>query len=154
MVKGGGEALLEWSGDSHGSMKLLLDAAARSDVRQLISEVHLIPCDLTGRLSNVSGHRLLHPQLADSASLFVGNLITSLVMQLSTQMAPHVKDLVSALVARLETAQLMGLKCSILLVFARLVSSVHLFVLLSLVLDLVMQVCLPPSLRVCLATFL
>eukprot|EP01018_Ginkgo_biloba_P014674 Gb_41282 [translate_table: standard] len=92
-VLSGKEELLTWGGDSNVTMRMLLDVAAR----------------------------LLSPDLDSSGSLFVGSYILQLVLHLSSYMAQHIRDLVVALVRRMETAQILGLKNSLLLVFARLV---------------------------------
>lgn len=92
-VQEGGESLLSWSRDSGGTMRMLLDAAAR----------------------------LLNPELDSSSSLFVERFITQLIQKLPAHMAPHLKDLVAALVQRMESCEIMGLRNSLILVFARLV---------------------------------
>uniref|UniRef100_A0A0D6QYM5 Importin N-terminal domain-containing protein n=1 Tax=Araucaria cunninghamii TaxID=56994 RepID=A0A0D6QYM5_ARACU len=89
----GKDGLLTWGGDSSVNMKMLLDAAAR----------------------------LLSPDMDSSGSLFVGSYILQLILHLSSYMAPHLRDLVVALVRRMETSEILGLKSSLLLVFARLV---------------------------------
>lgn len=89
----GKDALLTWAGDSSITMKMLLDATAR----------------------------LLSPNMESSGSLFVGSFILQLVLHLSPYMAQHLRDLVVALVRRMETSEIVGLKNSLLLVFARLV---------------------------------
>ena len=65
--------------------------------------------------------RLLNPDLDSSGSLFVGSYILQLILHLSSHMALHIRDLVVALVRRMETSEIVGLKNSILLIFARLV---------------------------------
>lgn len=92
-VQEGGESLLNWSGDSGGTMRMLLDAAAR----------------------------LLNPDLDSSSSLFVERFISQLIHKLPGHMAPHLRDLVAALVRRMETCEIMGLRNSLILVIARLV---------------------------------
>ncbi|MCO5588833.1 hypothetical protein L7F22_042793 [Adiantum nelumboides] len=93
ILQEGGETMLSWSGDSAGTMRLLLDAAAR----------------------------LLNPELDSSSSLFVERLISQLIHKLPGHMAPHLRDLVAALVQRMETSEIMGLRNSLILVVARLV---------------------------------
>lgn len=89
----GKEELLTWGGDIGITMKMLLDAAGR----------------------------LLNPDLDSSGSLFVGSYILQLILHLPTHMAQHIRDLVVALVRRMETSEIVGLRNSILLIFARLV---------------------------------
>lgn len=43
-------------------------------------------------------------------------------------MAPHIRDLVVALLRRMQSAQIVGLRSSLLLIFARLVCTVTLYV--------------------------
>ncbi|KAI7756236.1 hypothetical protein M8C21_007215 [Ambrosia artemisiifolia] len=99
LVSGGNQQLLTWNGDSGFTMRCLLDVASR----------------------------LLDPDLDSSGSLFVGNYILQLILHLSSQMAPHIRDLVAALVRRMQSCQIAGLRSSLLLIFARLVhmSSPH-----------------------------
>eukprot|EP00250_Pteridium_aquilinum_P006987 c16793_g1_i1 orf=84-3179(-) len=92
-VQEGGESLLSWSGDSGGTMRMLLDAAAR----------------------------LLNPDLDSSSSLFVERFISQLIHKLPGHMAPHLMDLLAALVQRMETCEIMGLRNSLILVIARLI---------------------------------
>ncbi|XP_050275900.1 uncharacterized protein LOC126717941 isoform X1 [Quercus robur] len=92
-VSGGREEVLTWSGDSRFTMRSLLDAASR----------------------------LLDPKLESSGSLFVGSYILQLILNLPSQMSPHIRDLVAALVRRMQSVQIVGLKSSLLLIFARLV---------------------------------
>ncbi|XP_071692236.1 uncharacterized protein [Rutidosis leptorrhynchoides] len=93
LVSGGKQQLLTWSGDPSFTMRCLLDVASR----------------------------LLDPDLESSGSLFVGNYVLQLILHLSSQMAPHIRDLVAALVRRMQSCQIAGLRSSILLLFARLV---------------------------------
>jgi hypothetical protein len=75
----------------------------------------------------IEGHifcRLLNPDLDSSSSLFVERLITQLIQKYPAHMAPHIKDLVAALVRRMETSEIMGLKNSLILIFARLVREI------------------------------
>jgi hypothetical protein len=65
--------------------------------------------------------RLLNPDLEGSGSLFAGKYILQLILHLPSEMAPHVQDLVAALVRRLQSAEILALKGSLLLIFARLV---------------------------------
>uniref|UniRef100_A0A7N2L7I8 ARM repeat superfamily protein n=1 Tax=Quercus lobata TaxID=97700 RepID=A0A7N2L7I8_QUELO len=92
-VCGGREEVLTWSGDSRFTMRSLLDAASR----------------------------LLDPKLESSGSLFVGSYILQLILNLPSQMSLHIRDLVAALVRRMQSVQIVGLKSSLLLIFARLV---------------------------------
>nr|POF27049.1 importin-9 [Quercus suber] len=92
-VSGGREEVLTWSGDSRFTMRSLLDAASR----------------------------LLDPKLESSGSLFVGSYILQLILNLPSQMSLHIRDLVAALVRRMQSVQIVGLKSSLLLIFARLV---------------------------------
>ncbi|KAM4109208.1 hypothetical protein ACB094_03G102800 [Castanea mollissima] len=92
-VSGGREEVLTWSGDSGFTMRSLLDAASR----------------------------LLDPKLESSGSLFVGSYILQLILNLPSQMSLHIRDLVAALVRRMQSVQIVGLKSSLLLIFARLV---------------------------------
>ncbi|GER42263.1 importin [Striga asiatica] len=85
--------MLSWSGDPGSTMRSLLDVA----------------------------WRLLDPELETSGSLFVGSYILQLILHLPSQMAQHIRDLVTALVRRMQCSQIAGLKCSLLLIFARLV---------------------------------
>lgn len=59
--------------------------------------------------------------MESSGSLFVGNYILQLILHLSSQMAQHMRDLVIALIIRMKSSQIVGLKCSLLLIFARLI---------------------------------
>lgn len=70
----------------------------------------------------VSLCRLLDPDLESSGSLFVGSYILQLILHLPTQMVQHIRDLVTALVRRMQSSQIAGLRSSLLLIFARLVS--------------------------------
>ncbi|KAH8496289.1 hypothetical protein H0E87_019160, partial [Populus deltoides] len=63
---------------------------------------------------------LLNPDLESSGSVFVGSYILQLILHLPLQMATHIRDLVAALVQRMQSAQIVGLKSSLLLIFARL----------------------------------
>ncbi|EPS68989.1 hypothetical protein M569_05779, partial [Genlisea aurea] len=92
-VSGGKQDILTWAGDPGSAMASLLDVASR----------------------------LLDPNLESSGSLFVGSYILQLILHLPSQMALHIKDLMTALIRRLQSAQTAGLKCSLLLIFARLV---------------------------------
>lgn len=92
-ISGGREEILSWAADSGFTMRSLLDAASR----------------------------LLDPGLESSGSLFVGSYILQLILHLPLQMAMHIRDLVTALVRRMQSAQIVGLKSSLLLIFARLV---------------------------------
>ncbi|KAH7416171.1 hypothetical protein KP509_14G078800 [Ceratopteris richardii] len=92
-VQEGGEPMLNWSGNASGTMKMLLDAAAR----------------------------LLNPALDSSSSLFVERFISQLIYKLPGYMAPHLRDLVVAVVQRMETSEILGLRNSLILVIARLV---------------------------------
>lgn len=92
-VSGGRQEVLTWSGDSGFTMRSLLDAASR----------------------------LLDPELESSGSLFVGSYILQLILNLPSQMSLHIRDLVAALVRRMQSAQIVGLRSSLLLIFARLV---------------------------------
>ncbi|KAJ6429671.1 hypothetical protein OIU84_021134 [Salix udensis] len=89
----GREEILSWAADSGFTMRSLLDAASR----------------------------LLDPDLESSGSLFVGSYILQLILHLPLQMAIHIRDLVGALVRRMQSAQIVVLKSSLLLIFARLV---------------------------------
>uniref|UniRef100_A0A6N2LV80 Importin N-terminal domain-containing protein n=1 Tax=Salix viminalis TaxID=40686 RepID=A0A6N2LV80_SALVM len=92
-ISGGREEILSWAADSGFTMRSLLDAASR----------------------------LLDPDLESSGSLFVGSYILQLILHLPLQMAIHIRDLVGALVRRMQSAQIVVLKSSLLLIFARLV---------------------------------
>lgn len=92
-ISGGREEILSWAADSGFTMRSLLDAASR----------------------------LLDPGMESSGSLFVGSYILQLILHLPLQMAMHIRDLVTALVRRMQSAQIVGLKSSLLLIFARLV---------------------------------
>ncbi|GJP46501.1 hypothetical protein CLOM_g5781 [Closterium sp. NIES-68] len=92
-VRKGGEELVAGSADPDGTMKTLLDAAAK----------------------------LLSPQLEPSASLFVGPLLVQLIRRLPSRMAPHLQPLVAAIVHRMAAKRMPSLSVSLLLVFARLV---------------------------------
>ncbi|XP_051122408.1 uncharacterized protein LOC127245516 [Andrographis paniculata] len=93
LVSGGKQDMLTWFGDPGSTMRSLLDVASR----------------------------LLDPGLESSGSLFVGNYILQLILHLPAQMAQHIRDLVIALIRRMKSSQIAGLKCSLLLIFARLV---------------------------------
>ena len=67
--------------------------------------------------------RLLGPKLGRSDSHFVGSYILQLILNLPSQMSLHIRDLVAALVRRMQSVQIVGLKSSLLLIFARLVMS-------------------------------
>lgn len=69
--------------------------------------------------------RLLDPELESSGSLFVGSYILQLILNLPSQMSLHIRDLVAALVRRMQSAQIVGLRSSLLLIFARLVMSLN-----------------------------
>uniref|UniRef100_A0A7I4DD79 Importin N-terminal domain-containing protein n=1 Tax=Physcomitrium patens TaxID=3218 RepID=A0A7I4DD79_PHYPA len=92
-VREGGEALLGWGGDADQTMRMLLDSVAR----------------------------LLNPEQDSSSALFVGNLVTTLITQLSVRTAPHIRDLIAALVIRMQSTSVAVLKSKLLIVFARLV---------------------------------
>jgi len=92
-VREGGEALLGWGSNADHTMRMLLDVAAR----------------------------LLSPEVDSPSALFIGSFVTQLIMQLSGQMAPHIRDLIAALVSRMQSTESPALKNSLLLVFARLV---------------------------------
>ncbi|CAA0242529.1 unnamed protein product [Arabidopsis thaliana] len=92
-ISSGRQELLTWSGDPGFTMRSLLDATSR----------------------------LLNPDLEGSGSLFAGKYILQLILHLPSEMAPHVQDLVAALVRRLQSAEILALKGSLLLIFARLV---------------------------------
>jgi hypothetical protein len=70
--------------------------------------------------------RLLNPEQDSSSALFVGNLVTQLIMQLSVRMAPHIRDLIAALVIRMQSTTVAVFKTTLLIVFARLVETRHL----------------------------
>lgn len=69
--------------------------------------------------------RLLDPELQSSVSLYVGNYILQLILHLPSQMSPHLRDFVAAIVRRLQSSEIEGLKCSLILILARLVSLLH-----------------------------
>ncbi|BBN19279.1 importin-9 [Marchantia polymorpha subsp. ruderalis] len=92
-VREGGEDLLSWGGDANRSLHMLLDAAGR----------------------------LLNPELESSSALFVGGFVTALILNMSSNMAPHFSQLITALLARMRGSEMIALKTSILLVIARLV---------------------------------
>ncbi|KAL3699542.1 hypothetical protein R1sor_017564 [Riccia sorocarpa] len=92
-VREGGEELLSWSGDPTRSLQMLLDAAGR----------------------------LLNPELESSSALFVGGFITALILNMSSNMAPHFGPLITALLARIRGSEMIALKTSIIIVIARLV---------------------------------
>ncbi|KAJ4816684.1 Importin-9 [Rhynchospora pubera] len=92
-VSVGRQEMLTWGGDPGYIMKRLLEAASR----------------------------LLDPELPSSVSLFVGSYILQLILHLPTQMSPHLRDLVAAVVRRLQSSEIEGLKCSLILILARLV---------------------------------
>ncbi|XP_061986940.1 uncharacterized protein LOC133705642 [Populus nigra] len=92
-ISGGREEILSWAADSGFTMRSLLDAASR----------------------------LLDPGMESSGSLFVGSYILQLILHLPLHMAMYIRDLVTALVRRMQSAQIVGLKSSLLLIFARLV---------------------------------
>ncbi|CAK7326472.1 unnamed protein product [Dovyalis caffra] len=102
-ISGGREEILSWAADSGFTMRSLLDAAS-SNFYQLFKF-----------------GRLLNPDLESSGSLFVGSYVLQLILHLPLQMATHIRDLVAALVRRMQSAQIVGLKSSLLLIFARLV---------------------------------
>lgn len=68
-----------------------------------------------------SNYRLLDPKMESSGSFFVGSFILQLILHLPLQMAQHLPDLVAALVRRMQSVQIAGLRCSLILIFARLV---------------------------------
>lgn len=70
-------------------------------------------------------YRLLNPEQDSSSALFVGNLVTQLIMQLSVRMAPHIRDLIAALVVRIQSTTVAVFKTTLLIVFARLVETQH-----------------------------
>ncbi|XP_008446520.2 uncharacterized protein LOC103489226 isoform X3 [Cucumis melo] len=90
-VSGGKQEILTWG--SGFTMKSLLAAASR----------------------------LLDPKMESSGSFFVGSFILQLILHLPLQMAQHLPDLVAALVRRMQSVQIAGLRCSLILIFARLV---------------------------------
>ncbi|KAG2706798.1 hypothetical protein I3760_05G118900 [Carya illinoinensis] len=92
-VSGGRQEMITWGGDSGFTMRSLLDAASR----------------------------LLDPELESSGSLFVGTYILQLILHLSSEMSQHIRNLVAALVRRMQSVQIVGLRSSLLLIFARLV---------------------------------
>ncbi|KGN52025.1 importin-9 isoform X1 [Cucumis sativus] len=65
--------------------------------------------------------RLLDPKMESSGSFFVGSFILQLILHLPLQMAQHLPDLVAALVRRMQSVQIAGLRCSLILIFARLI---------------------------------
>ncbi|XP_078159588.1 ARM repeat superfamily protein isoform X1 [Carex rostrata] len=89
----GRQEILTWGGDAGYIMKRLLEAASR----------------------------LLDPELQSSVSLYVGNYILQLILHLPSQMSPHLRDFVAAIVRRLQSSEIEGLKCSLILILARLV---------------------------------
>ncbi|CAA0828812.1 ARM repeat superfamily protein [Striga hermonthica] len=93
LVSVGKQDMLSWSGDPGFTMRSLLDVASR----------------------------LLDPELESSGSLFVGSYILQLILHLPSQMAQQIRDLVTALIRRMQSSRIAGLKCSLLLIFARLV---------------------------------
>ncbi|GER31907.1 importin beta-2 subunit family protein [Striga asiatica] len=93
LVSVGKQDMLSWSGDPGFTMRSLLDVASR----------------------------LLDPELESSGSLFVGSYILQLILHLPSQMAQQIRDLVTALIRRMQSSWIAGLKCSLLLIFARLV---------------------------------
>lgn len=70
-------------------------------------------------------YRLLNPEQDSSSALFVGNLVTQLIMQLSVRMAPHIRDLIAALVIRMQSTDVAVFKTTLIIVFARLVETHH-----------------------------
>ncbi|KAJ3694783.1 hypothetical protein LUZ60_000160 [Juncus effusus] len=92
-VSVGRQEMLNWGIDQGYIMKRLLEAASR----------------------------LLDPNLESSVSLFVGNYILQLILHLPSQMSPHLQQLVIAAVKRLESSNIESLKCSLILILARLV---------------------------------
>jgi len=90
------------------------------NVFQLVSFEGYILSFFTKSISQCSC-RLLNPDLEGSGSLFAGKYILQLILHLPSEMAPHVQDLVAALVRRLQSAEILALKGSLLLIFARLV---------------------------------
>ncbi|GMN38872.1 hypothetical protein TIFTF001_008103 [Ficus carica] len=91
LISGGRQDMLSW-GDSGFIMRSLLDVASR----------------------------LLDPDLESSGSLFVGSYILQLILHLPSQMLPHIRDLAAALVRRMKSVQIVGLKSSLMVIFARL----------------------------------
>ncbi|KAI0504408.1 hypothetical protein KFK09_015360 [Dendrobium nobile] len=89
----GKHELLSWNGDPSFTMKRLLDAASR----------------------------LLDPNLESSGSLFVGNYVLQLIFHFPSEMAFHIRELVAAVVRRMQSSEIAGLKCSLIVVLARLV---------------------------------
>lgn len=59
--------------------------------------------------------RLLNPEQDSSSALFVGNLVTQLIMQLSVRMAPHIRDLIAALVIRMQSTDVAVFKTKLII---------------------------------------
>ncbi|KAG0466448.1 hypothetical protein HPP92_018028 [Vanilla planifolia] len=92
-VAGGKHELLSWTGDPSFMMKRLLSAASR----------------------------LLDPSLESSGSLFVGSYILQLIFHFPSEMAVHIRELIAAVVRRMQSCEIAGLKCSLIVILARLV---------------------------------
>ncbi|XP_020590450.1 importin-9 isoform X2 [Phalaenopsis equestris] len=92
-LAGGKHELLSWNGDPSFTMKRLLDAASR----------------------------LLDPSLESSGSLFVSSYVLQLIFHFPSEMAFHIRELVAAIVRRMQSCEIAGLKCSLIVVLARLV---------------------------------
>ncbi|KAM0908835.1 hypothetical protein ACQ4PT_015180 [Festuca glaucescens] len=102
-ISGGRQELLAWGGEPGSTLKMLLSAASR----------------------------LLDPELESSVSLFVGSYILQLILHLPSHLSPHIPELIAAIVRRMQSSDIAGLKSSLVVIIARLVS------------------CIPPSVCAC-----
>ncbi|BDA48104.1 Importin-9 [Coccomyxa sp. Obi] len=96
LVRIGGEDLLSWNGaDPAQTLHMLLQAVAR----------------------------LLHPDVGDSPSLGVGEVVSTMLRKMPGRLAGAMPEVVAALVAKLAAAQSSPLITSLLIVLAQLVHS-------------------------------
>ncbi|BAS97214.1 Os06g0274100, partial [Oryza sativa Japonica Group] len=70
--------------------------------------------------------RLLDPVLESSVSLFVGSYILQLIIHLPSHLSPHFPELIAAIVRRMQSSSITGLKSSLVVIVARLVSCISL----------------------------
>ncbi|TVU11657.1 hypothetical protein EJB05_45254 [Eragrostis curvula] len=96
-ISGGRQELLAWGGEQGRTLKMLLDAVSR----------------------------LLDPVLESSVSLFVGSFVLQLILHMASHLSPHIPDLIAAIVRRMQTSSIAGLKCSLIVIIARLVSEIQ-----------------------------
>ncbi|KAM0908837.1 hypothetical protein ACQ4PT_015180 [Festuca glaucescens] len=95
-ISGGRQELLAWGGEPGSTLKMLLSAASR----------------------------LLDPELESSVSLFVGSYILQLILHLPSHLSPHIPELIAAIVRRMQSSDIAGLKSSLVVIIARLVSCI------------------------------